>query len=228
LVQIYPGRPEPEEDEALPGGGYARNIGGGVFGPKSDKFQIGPDEIVLGIDSSEDDKYVRVTIHFEKNAYEKVKARVPLECLLGADVREKELCVFFIGDKQNPIIWADLSHEVDVEMTTWFIQSTEEYRKRQFELGTYSPTLVIKLKKVVPQPWGKIFGKKCLQHKLMLKDFKNPQNPERFEGMDGADTFMRAGYDLDSEDFWGYVDLYSREMMKSMGHSTAPRKLVTA
>jgi len=228
LVALEPGRPDPEEDEALPEGGYARTIGGGVFGPKSEKFQVSPDEIVLGINAEQDERYVKITIHFEKSAFEKVKARIPLECLLGADVREKEIYVFFLGDKQNPIIWADLAYSVDIESTVWNIQSTETHRKRQFELGVYSPTLSIKLKKWEVGMWDKIFGKKCLQHKLMLKDFKNPQNPERFEGMDGADTFMRAGYDLESEDFWGYVDMYARETMKVTGNATAPRTLVMA
>merc|ERR1711974_207880 len=143
--------------------------------------------------------------------------------LLAADVWTNAVCLFFQGDKINPLVWGELAGEVLPYQTTWRLSSNEPMRRRQEELGSYSPVLEVYLRKA-PHSWGmweKVF-KQCVQAKLMVQQWQ--EGKPRDKGIPGVAVARRAGYDLDEPDFWSFVNEYCHETFKKTGHSTAPKK----
>jgi len=227
IEAIPGGAPEPEEDEPAANGGYLRSTPGDVFAPPSERFICRPEDLCLGISAEQDNNFITIQIHFERGAFQRFRQRNPLEKLLAADVWHNAVCIFFQGDKQNPILWGELSGHCLPYQTTWRITSSEPMRKRQDNSALFSPCLEIKIGKADHSKgeWPAIFGQ-CVQARLMAKTWE-PGQP-RFEGLSSAITARRAGYDLQDPDFWSLVDNYAHETMKKTGHSTAPRKLVAA
>merc|ERR1712194_968670 len=166
-------------------------------------------------------------------AWEKIKGHHPVETLLGADIWERQLCVFLHGDKSNPILWGEFNGQIVPAETKWKIVSTEVCRRRQRVVGSYSPALEVKLLKLQKHvKWDKVFSN-CLHHRLMLQDedFPSEKGSKRFDvlslqGMKDAQPIQRAGFDYDDPDFWNSVDDYVAETMKRTGHSAAPKPLV--
>jgi len=221
-----PGRPPAEEEDGEPG--YQRSSFAEVFNHRSSRFVCSADEVVLGITTEEGERAVNILIHFERWKWEDLKQRVPLEKLLAADIWERELCIFLRGDKSNPIVWGELAGSCSPEETTWRLVSAEALRSRQQMLGSYTPALLVTLVKARPVKWNKVFTT-CVQHRLMVEDpGDQSEDPKRFEGLKDAPHLRRTGFDLDSADFWSYVDSYVEDTMRRIGHSTLPKKLVLA
>lgn len=227
LEIVLPGRPEPEEDEPQPGGGYARSLPGGLFAPPSSNYICCAEDICLGITAEQDGKHVTIQVHFERFAYDNMLARMPPEKLFAADIWPNHICIFLQGDKQNPIVWGELTSACNPLLTIWRLGTSEAMRRRQEKPSGYSPALIIRLRKAPGSEgeWPKIFSS-CLQAKLMAKGWE-PGRP-RYEGLPGTAIAPRAGYDLQSADFWSLVDGYCDETIKKTGYSTAPKKLMMA
>jgi len=227
LEAVAPGRPEPEEDEAVPNGGYARTLPGDVFSPPSERFICRPEDLCLGITADQDSNSITIQVHFERSAFYELRQRHPLEKVFAVDVWENALCIFLQGDKQNPIVWGELNGPCLPYHTTWRLSSSESMRRRQDDNTLVSPSLEVRIRKApgARGPWPQIFGQ-CVQARLMAKPWE--QGAPRFEGLPDVATARRAGYDLEDPDFWSLVNGYCHETIKKTGHSTAPRKLVSA
>mmetsp|Transcript_1599 Transcript_1599/g.3928 ORF Transcript_1599/g.3928 Transcript_1599/m.3928 type:complete len:678 (-) Transcript_1599:69-2102(-) len=227
LEPIPAGAPEPEEDEPTPNGGYLRSTPGDFFAPPSERFICRPEDLCIGLTAEQDRKTITFQVHFERMTFLRFKHRMPLEKLFAADVWTSSLCIFLQGDKQNPILWGELAAPVLPYQTTWRLTSSEPMRRLQGDAAMFSPCLEIIIHKAPTAvgEWPEIF-KQCVQAKLMVKSWERGQ--PRFEGLKGAITAKRAGYDLEEPDFWSLVDNYCHETMKKTGTSTAPRKLVVA
>jgi len=218
-----PGRPIAEQEESS----YMRESYAEVFQAMGDARVCSADEICMGITAEQDEAFVTIQVHFDRWQYEELKARLPVETLFAADVWQRQVCIFFRGDKQNPILLGELAGTCVPWATTWRLMSAEAMRKQQAELGSYSPALEVRLEKAQPRgKWERIFSE-AVQHPLMAKDAAAPGAPARHQGLAGAQTLRRSGFDLDSEDFWGHVDDYVNDTMRRMGHSTAPRRVIS-
>lgn len=220
-----PGRPPLEAGEILPNGsGVQPELPGGVFAPRFPGYICSAEDLCIGITAELSESKAIVEIHFELERYEQLKARFPLEALFAADITSNTVCVFFQGDKANPIVWGELDGTVDPGQTTWRMSSNDTMRLEQVVTDKYSPCLQIKLTKL-PNTFGqqKVF-KACWQHRLMVKEI-GEFGPERFSGVSSGKTYLRAGYNLEDPDFWGNVDNYVNLSMKSSGYSSAPKKL---
>lgn len=241
LVVLPPGRPELDEGEPLTCFGfgidealgrtnttYSPVIQGGVFAPRSAQYICSPDSLFLGITFSQDAHHVTIQAHFERNAFEDVKQRFPLEALLATDITESSITIFLQGDKQNPVFVGELWGKCVEQDSTWRITSSEGMRTRQESPSMYSPALEIKLKKAAdascPSPWEEVFTE-CFHHRLMAKRASEGGAVERFEGPAGSKTYIRSGYKLDDLDFWSHVHHYVRETMKKSGYTSQPQPL---
>eukprot|EP00434_Breviolum_minutum_P018557 symbB.v1.2.016367.t1/scaffold1243.1/size129491/9 len=143
---------------------------------------------------------------------------------MATDVWSNAVCIFFQGDRMNPILWAELDGQVEAMSSTFRISSSDPMRRRQAKGDLYSPCLIVRLTKIRERgSWTRIF-KEVWQHKLMIKEL-GPFGPQHFDGLSGAQTFLRAGYNLDDPDFWGNVDHYVASTMKQSGCTSAPKKL---
>ncbi|CAK9058583.1 unnamed protein product [Durusdinium trenchii] len=181
----------------------------------------------LGITAQQDDLTVTIEVHFEFNRFEQMKVKYPLEALMAADVWPNAVCIFFRGDRMNPILWAEFDGQVEARSSNFRIGSSDPMRRRQAQGEMYSPCLLLRVSKIrQPGSWTKIF-KEVWQHKLMVKEL-GPQGPQRFTGLPDGQTFLRAGYNLDDPDFWGNVDQYVASTMKQSGYTSAPKKLSVA
>mmetsp|Transcript_16011 Transcript_16011/g.37928 ORF Transcript_16011/g.37928 Transcript_16011/m.37928 type:complete len:397 (-) Transcript_16011:35-1225(-) len=226
LESIPAGRPPTLPGEVLPdGSGVQEPAPGGIFALPPDNLVCVPNDLCLGITASQDDFSVTVEVHFERDRYERLRARYPLEALLAADVWSSSVCIFFQGDRGNPIICAELNGQVDAAATTWRLGTSDPMRRRQVAGDRYSPCLTVRMTKQpgIGSDWSKIF-KEIWQHKLMVKEL-GPFGPEHFDGLSGGKTFLRSGYNLDDPDFWANVDSYAFATMKQSGYTSAPKKL---
>eukprot|EP00438_Fugacium_kawagutii_P007932 Skav203714 [mRNA] locus=scaffold259:561266:574309:- [translate_table: standard] len=123
------------------------------------------------------------------------------------------------------------SKSIEQAMSSTFrISSSDPMRRRQANGQMYSPCLSVRLTKIRQSgegSWKQIF-KEVWQHKLMVKEL-GPFGPERFDGLNGARTFLLAlatpGYNLDDPDFWGNVDHYVATTMKQSGYTSAPKNI---
>ncbi|CAE7346843.1 Ripk4 [Symbiodinium sp. CCMP2592] len=226
LEVIPAGRPEPLPGEILPDGSVKEAAPGGMFALLPEGLVCTPNDLCLGISAHQEDYSVTIEVHFERDRYERLCARYPLEALLAADVWSNAVSIFFQGDRSNPILFGELSGQVIPESSTWRMGSSDPMRRRQVAGDRYSPCLVVKLTKASRHPdvWKTVF-KETWQHKLMVKEL-GPFGPEHFEGMSGGKTYLRAGYNLDEPDFWANVDNYAFTTMKQSGYTSAPKKLV--
>ncbi|OLP81669.1 Receptor-interacting serine/threonine-protein kinase 4 [Symbiodinium microadriaticum] len=220
LEVIPAGRPEPLPGEILPDGSVQEAAPGGMFALLPEGLVCTPNDLCLGITAHQDDYSVTIEVHFERDRYERLCARYPLEALLAADVWSNAVTIFFQGDRSNPILFGELSGQVMPESSTWRMGSSDPMRRRQVAGDRYSPCLVVRLTKASrhPDAWKTVF-KETWQHKLMVKEL-GPFGPEHFEGMSGGKTYLRAGYNLDEPDFWANVDNYAFTTMKQSGYTS--------
>jgi len=220
-----PGKMPFEQED---GPGYQRSGFAEVFQDKAENFICAADEICLGLTVRQDEKTVTLQIHFDRWRWEDLKQQAPTELLLGADIWEREVCIFLQGDKQNPILWGELGGFCVPHLTTWRIVSVESSRPRQQTLGSSSPALEVILHRADNVKWDKIFTT-CVQHRLMVKDPGDvSEDPERWEGLKDVPNLRRSGYDINHPDFWSYVEDYVTDTMSRTGHSSLPKKLVMA
>mmetsp|Transcript_132276 Transcript_132276/g.411176 ORF Transcript_132276/g.411176 Transcript_132276/m.411176 type:complete len:887 (+) Transcript_132276:84-2744(+) len=168
LQELQPGRPQEamlplESDPALETG---------LFPAKSDKFMFAPDEMVVGIDASQDLRTVTIRIIFDAEALRVVQQSVALEDLLAADIWEDRISIFLRGDDQNPILCGQLWSTCAPHLSTWKITSDDSFRQRQADFSLSVPVLKITITKSDEAQcrWNKIF-KRCWQHRLMLKNY---------------------------------------------------------
>lgn len=224
LEEVSPGRPAVEPGELRPDGTVEELSAGGVFALQSERHICAAHDLCLGLTAQQDDFTVTIEVHFELQRFEELRARYPLEALMATDVWPNAVCIFFQGDRMNPIVWAELDGKVEAMSSTFRISSSDPMRRRQAKGDMYSPCLSVRLTKIrEPGSWTRIF-KEVWQHKLMVKEL-GPFGPQRFDGLNGARNFLRAGYNLDDPDFWGNVDHYAAMTMKQSGYTSAPKKL---
>jgi len=224
LEEVPAGRPPVEPGDLRPDGTVEELPPGGVFALQSEHQICAAHDLCLGLTAQQDDLTVTIEVHFEFQRFEELRARYPLEALMATDVWPNAVCIFFQGDRMNPILWAELDGQVEAMSSTFRISSSDPMRRRQAKGDLYSPCLTVRLTKIRDRgSWTRIF-KEVWQHKLMIKEL-GPFGPERFDGLSGAQTFLRAGYNLDDPDFWGNVDHYVASTMKQSGCTSAPKKL---
>lgn len=225
LSPVLAGKPDPEEDEPTPHGGYRRSTPGGAFAPPSSSYRCSASDLCLGITTSQSADHVDIDVHFERVTWMQLKASLPLEKVFAVDVWERHICIFIQGDKSNPIVWGELAGQVNPHRTSWCFSSSDAMRRRQETPELFSPCLSVRVVKAPGSrgEWPKVFNE-CVQTKLMTKDWERGC-PTRFEGMAGVPTAHRAGYDLASSDFWSFVGDYCNETMKKTGHATAPKPM---
>lgn len=224
LTPVQPGRPDAEEDEPVPSGGYRRSTPGGPFAPPNRAYMCSASDLCLGITTRQQGGYVDVEVHFERIAWKQLTATMPLEKVFGVDVWRNHVCIFIQGDKSNPILWGELAGEVVPHHTSWSISSSDCMRRRQETPELFSPCLLVRLCKVTHDigSWPTIF-KDCVQAKLMVNGWE--KGCPRFEGLRDVPTARRTGHDAASPDFWSLVEGYCHETMKKSGHNTAPKPI---
>lgn len=222
-----PGRPPLEAGELLPdGSGVEPELPGGVFAPRFPGYICSAEDLCIGITAELSESKIIVEVHFELERYEQLKARFPLEALFAADITSNTVCIFFQGDKANPIVWGELDGTVDPGQTTWRMSSNDNMRQEQVVTDKYSPCLQVKMTKL-PNTFGRKVFQTSWQHRLMVKEI-GEFGPERFSGVSDGKTYLRAGYNLDDPDFWGNVDSYVNLTMKRSGYDSAPKRLQMA
>lgn len=251
LTSLPPGRPEPDEGEpwavggfeprgAPEGASYSPLICGGAFAPRSMRYRYAPDALCIGITASQDDRDVFIQVHFDRESFESIKRRIPVEALLAADVTEDSICIFLQGDKQNPILLGDLWGKCVVDRVSWRLVSAEALRSQQQDPSRYSPALELKLRKQVangaemvegqdgiPRPgrWKQVF-RDCWHHRLLSFGTEPETGPSRVRVPEGSKVYLRSGYDLKDPDFWGHVNQYVKETLKRTGYLAPPQALL--
>ncbi|OLQ10199.1 hypothetical protein AK812_SmicGene6087 [Symbiodinium microadriaticum] len=135
-------------------------------------FLFAPDDLCIGIDTSQDSKTLTVRIHFETEALHVVQKIMPLEELFAADILDDRINIFLQGDEQNPILWAGLSGRCIPKSTTWALTTCDSFRNRQRNPSAPGHALAIVLKKHKDYygSWPQLFST-CVQHPLMLKNY---------------------------------------------------------
>ncbi|CAJ1363893.1 unnamed protein product, partial [Effrenium voratum] len=130
LQQVAPGRPETEPGELRPDGAVEEPAPGGVFAMPTGHQICAAHDLCLGITAQQDDFTVTIEVHFEYDRYERLRATYPLEAVFGADVWPNAVCIFFQGDRMNPILWGELDGQVQAMASTWRITSSDQMRRR--------------------------------------------------------------------------------------------------
>lgn len=168
LQEVQPGKPEEamlplENDPALETG---------LFPTPSDKFKFAPDEVVVGVDASQDSRTITIRIVFDAEALRVVQEAVALEDILAADIWEDRVSIFLRGDDQNPILAGQLWSTCVPHLSSWKMTSDDSFRQRQADFSAPVPVLKITIVKAdeAQTRWNKIF-KSCWQHRLMLKNY---------------------------------------------------------
>ncbi|CAE8607989.1 unnamed protein product, partial [Polarella glacialis] len=144
----------------------------GLSSAEVDEFLFAPDDMCIGVDAMQDSRTVTVQIHFDSEALAVVQQSVPLEELLAANVWEDEIVVFLRGDEQNPILAAELCGRCLPAESSWRLTTSDRYRSRQRDVAGPGHMLELVLRKH-PQDqgsWTSLF-KRCMQHRLMLRNY---------------------------------------------------------
>jgi len=168
LQDVQPGKPEEalaplENDPALETG---------LFPTPSDKFMFAPDELVVGVSTTQDVRTITIRIVFDGEALRVAQETVALEDLVAADVWEDRVSIFLRGDDQNPILCGQLWSTCVPHLSSWKMTSDDSFRQRQADFIAAVPVLQITITKSDEAQcrWNKIF-KSCWQHRLMLKNY---------------------------------------------------------
>jgi len=150
----------------------------GLFPQKCDKFMFAPDEVVVGVDASQDLRTVTIRIIFDGEALRVVQEQVALEDIIAADIWEDRISIFLRGDDQNPILCGQLWSTCTPHLSKWRMSSDDSFRQRQANIIASAPVLVITITKSEEAQcqWNRIF-KCCWQHRLLLKNY------DELEGM---------------------------------------------
>uniref|UniRef100_A0A7S1RXB7 CS domain-containing protein n=1 Tax=Alexandrium catenella TaxID=2925 RepID=A0A7S1RXB7_ALECA len=167
LRDVAPGKPEEEilpleSDPALETG---------LFPAQSNKFKFAPDEVVVGVDTTQDARTITIRIVFDGEALRVVQQTVAMEDLLAADIWEDRVSIFLRGDDQNPILAGQLWSTCVPHLSSWKMGSDDSFRQRQADFNASAPVLKITIVKSddAQSRWNKIF-KSCWQHRLMIKN----------------------------------------------------------
>eukprot|EP00930_Biecheleria_cincta_P005623 TRINITY_DN106556_c0_g1_i1.p1 TRINITY_DN106556_c0_g1~~TRINITY_DN106556_c0_g1_i1.p1 ORF type:complete len:396 (+),score=84.04 TRINITY_DN106556_c0_g1_i1:47-1234(+) len=140
--------------------------------PKKATFLFSPDDMVIGLRTSQDNRSLTIEVHFEGEALAVVQNIIPLEEILAADIFEDRVAIFLRGDEQNPILWATLNGRCLPKESTWKLITSDAFRSRQRNPAAPGVALqiVVAKQKTNYGQWSKLFSS-CLQHQLMLKNY---------------------------------------------------------
>lgn len=186
-------------------------------------FLFAPDDMVIGIKTSQDNRSITIEIHFEGEALAVVQGIIPLEELLAADIFEDRISIFLRGDEQNPVLWASLDGRCLPKESKWKLITSDAFRDRQRNPAAPGVALQIVLAKQTANygHWPKLFSS-CLQHQLMLKNYDELE--EMVEALKGDEEDMVRLSPADRESYSKRLSVWKEERFEGLaGAQTLPR-----
>jgi len=211
LQDLSPGPPIRSRTHAL-----------GDEGPKH-SFLFAPDDMVIGLRTSQDNRSFTIEVHFEGEALAVVQGIIPLEELLAADIFEDKVSIFLRGDEQNPVLWAALNGRCLPKESKWKLITSDAFRSRQRNPAAPGIALqiVVAKQKTNYGQWSKLFSS-CLQHQLMLKNYDELE--ELVESLKGDEDDSVRLSPAEREDYQKRLSEWKEDRYEGLvGAQTLPR-----